>query len=61
MNETDAGDVEWYIEVPAKVMINAVHEEVENWGCCRARFRCCWKKWLALPAETNGKWIFKVA
>ncbi len=55
MNETDAGDVERYIEVPAKVMIDAVHEYVENWGCCRARFQRSWKKRLALPAETNGE------
>ena len=53
MNETDARDVELYIEVPSKVMIDAVHEYVEDRGCCRSTFRCCWKKWLALPAETN--------
>ncbi len=55
MNETDAGDVERYIEVPAKVMIDAVHKYVENWGCCRARFQRSWKKRLALPAETNDE------
>ena len=55
MNETDARDVELHVEVPAKVMVDAVHEYVEDWGCCRSRLRCCWKKWLALPAETNGE------
>ena len=54
MNKTDARDVELHIEVPAKVMIDAVHKYVENWGCCRSRFRCCRKKWLALPAETDS-------
>ena len=53
MNEADGGDVEWYIEVPAKVVIDAVHEYVQNWGCRRTRFWCCWKEWLAVPAETN--------
>ena len=55
MDETDAGDVELYIEVPAEIMIDAVHEYVEDWGCCRARFRCYWKERLALPATTNGE------
>ena len=55
MNETDARDVELHIEVPAKVVVDAIHEDVKNWGCGRSSFRCCWKKWLALPAETNGE------
>lgn len=55
MNETDAGYVQRYIEVAAKVVVDSVHEYVENWGCCRARFRCCREEWLALPAEANNE------
>ena len=55
MNETNARDVERHIEVPAKVMGDAVHEYIEDWGCRRPRFRYCWKQWLALPAEPNGE------
>ena len=30
MNETDARDVELHVKVPAKVMVDAVHEYVED-------------------------------
>lgn len=55
MNKTDAGDVQRYIEMAAKVVVDGVHEYVENWSCCRARFWCCREEWLALPAETNSE------